>query len=146
MISSATLQPAELQMYNPIYSAHVPLSDQQKAQISLTNRPTPDWTDFATFTYSLSYLTPSMRGIPASYRVHIWYGKTRMAGLQSGAGHTMITSIVWAQYINVTDTQTDSHAARCKRRANAVCIGIRVAKIEKLRNSSPLTKPWRRAY
>jgi len=45
--------------------------------------------------------------IPSSYRVHIWYGETRMAGLQSGEGLMMIDSVVWAQYINVTD----SHAA-----------------------------------
>jgi len=38
--------------------------------------------------------------------VHIWYGKTRIAGLQSGEGSMMIDSVVWAQYINVTDTQT----------------------------------------
>jgi len=29
-----------------------------------------------------------------------------MAGLQSGAGRMMIDSVVWAQHINVTDTQT----------------------------------------
>jgi len=34
------------------------------------------------------------------------YEKTRMAGLQSGEGRMMIDSVVWAQYINVTDTQT----------------------------------------
>jgi len=34
------------------------------------------------------------------------YKKTRMAGLQSGEGRMMIDSVVWAQYINVTDTQT----------------------------------------
>jgi len=33
---------------------------------------------------------PQLRGIPSSYRVHIWYEKTRMAGLQSGEGHMMI--------------------------------------------------------
>jgi len=54
----------------------------------------------------LSDLTPSMREISSSYRVHIWYVKTRMAGLQSREGRTMIDSVVWAQYINVTDTQT----------------------------------------
>jgi len=47
-----------------------------------------------------------MTGITTSYRVHIWYGKTRMAGLQSGEDSMMIDSVVWAQYINVTDTQT----------------------------------------
>jgi len=30
----------------------------------------------------------------------------RMAGLQSGEGRMMIYSVVWAQYINVTDSQT----------------------------------------
>jgi len=34
-----------------------------------------------------------------------WYERTRMAGLQSGKG-CMTDSVVWAQYINVTDTQT----------------------------------------
>jgi len=34
-----------------------------------------------------------------------------MAGLQSGEGRMMIDSVVWAQYINVTDRQTDSHVA-----------------------------------
>jgi len=38
-------------------------------------------------------------GILSSYRVHIWYGKTRMAGLQSGKGRMMIDAVVWAQYI-----------------------------------------------
>jgi len=33
----------------------------------------------------------------------------RVAGLQSGEGHIMMESAVWAQYINVTDRQTDSH-------------------------------------
>jgi len=46
-----------------------------------------------------------------SYRVHIGYGKTRMAGLQSDEGRMMIDSVVWAQHINVTDTQTHSHVA-----------------------------------
>jgi len=36
--------------------------------------------------------------------VHTWYGKIRKAGLQSGEGHTMMDSVVWTQYINVTDS------------------------------------------
>jgi len=36
-------------------------------------------------------------------------GKTRMAGLQSGEGRVIIDSVVWAQYINVTDIHTHSH-------------------------------------
>jgi len=53
-------------------------------------------------------------GISSSYRVHIWYGKIRMAGLQSGEGSMMINSVVWAQYTNVTDTHTDRHVATAK--------------------------------
>jgi len=34
-----------------------------------------------------------------------------MAGLQSGEGGMIIDSVVWAQYINVTDRHTDSHVA-----------------------------------
>jgi len=34
-----------------------------------------------------------------------------MAGLQSGEDRMMIDSVVWAQYINVTDRHTDSHVA-----------------------------------
>jgi len=49
------------------------------------------------------HLTPSMRAIRSSYRVRILYEKTRMAGRQSGEGRMMIDSVVWAQYINVTD-------------------------------------------
>jgi len=55
---------------------------------------------------------PSMRGISSRYQVHIWCGKTRMAGLQSGEGRMMIDSVVWAQYINVTDTLTTTHCMR----------------------------------
>jgi len=35
-----------------------------------------------------------------------------MAGLQSGEGRMIIDSVVWAQYINVTDTHTDTHPRR----------------------------------
>jgi len=34
---------------------------------------------------------------PTSYRVHIWCGKTRMAGLQSGEGRMMSNSVVRAR-------------------------------------------------
>jgi len=54
----------------------------------------------------LSHLTPSATGILSSYRAHSWYGKTRMAGLQSGEGHMIIDSVVWAQYTNMSDTPT----------------------------------------
>jgi len=45
---------------------------------------------FSDFYLPLSHLTPSMKVIPSSYPVHIWYDNTRMAGLQSGEGHMMI--------------------------------------------------------
>jgi len=52
-----------------------------------------------------------MSGFPSSWRVHIYYGETRMAGLQSGEGRLVIDSVVWAQYSNLTDRHTDSHVA-----------------------------------
>jgi len=60
--------------------------------------------------------------IPLSYWVHIWYGKTKMAGLQCDEGRMMINSVVWAQYINVTDTHTQR---RChsNSRSNALHSG-----------------------
>jgi len=61
---------------------------------------------FSDFYLPLSHLTHSVTGISLSYRVHIWHGKTRMAGLQSGEGRMMIDSVIRAQYVNVTDTQT----------------------------------------
>jgi len=48
---------------------------------------------FSDICLPLSYLTASIRGIPSSYRVHIWYGKTRMAGLQSGKNRMTIDSV-----------------------------------------------------
>jgi len=50
---------------------------------------------FCNFYLPLSHCTFSMRRIPSNYRVHIWYGKSRMAGLQSG--RMMIDSVVWVQ-------------------------------------------------
>jgi len=66
-----------------------------------------------------SHSMPSMRGIPSSYLVHIWWGKTRMAGLRSGEGRLMIDSVVWAQYINVTDTQTATSPQQMPRQRTA---------------------------
>jgi len=117
---------------------------KQEAQLSLTNRPTllPSgellrfigrilrltvihqrvtfdsslyWPDFPTY-LALSHLTPSMRGVPRSYRVHVWYEKIRTAGLQSGEGRMMIDSVVWAQHINVTATQPRNVTERQPRR------------------------------
>jgi len=67
------------------------------------------------------FLTPLMRGIPSSYRVHIWCRKIRMAGLQSGESRMMIDSVVWAQNVNVTHTHTHRQPRRhSKCRANAL--------------------------
>jgi len=65
-----------------------------------------------------------MRGLPTSYQVHIWYRKTRMAGLQYGEGRTMMDSVVWAQHINVTDSQTTTQPCRDGNIClNALCLG-----------------------
>jgi len=45
----------------------------------------------------------------SSYRVHVWCGKTRMAGLQAGGGRTMIDSVVLAQYIHQRDRHANRH-------------------------------------
>jgi len=76
------------------------------------------WPYFPTYTYH-SPIDALYEGIPSSDRVLILYEKTRMAGLQSGEGCMMIDSDVWAQRINVTDIQTDSHVsiANALRRA-----------------------------
>jgi len=55
-------------------------------------------------------LTPSMRGSLKLSGLY-YVCETRMAGLQSGECRMMIDSVVWAQYINVTDSHTDSHTA-----------------------------------
>jgi len=55
--------------------------------------------------------------------------KTRMAGLQSGKGRTMIDLVVCAQYINLTDTQTATQPHRHSNSRPNDC--IRAAKTEK---------------
>jgi len=57
------------------------------------------WPDFLTLPTSLPFDA-------YSYRVHIWYGKTRMAGLQSDEGRMIIDSVIWAQHIIMTDAQS----------------------------------------
>jgi len=89
-------------------------------------------TGFSDFYLLLSHLTPSMRDIPSSCRVHIWCDKTRLAGLQSGEGRMMIGSVVWAQYINVTDRHTDSHVAIANA-APTHCVGRQKLKTHFLR-------------
>jgi len=48
-------------------------------------------------------------------------GKTRTAGLQSAEGRMMIDSVVWAQYINVTDRHTDRQTDT--QTATSHCVG-----------------------
>jgi len=60
----------------------------------------------------------------SSYLAHIWCEKTRMAGLQSEESRMMIDSVVWAQYINVTDTQT---AIQPRRHSNSCPNALRRA-------------------
>jgi len=52
-------------------------------------------------------LTPAMRGVPSSYLVHIWYGKTRVPGTQCGEDRMMIESFVKSQLQSVIDGRTD---------------------------------------
>jgi len=60
-----------------------------------------------------------------------------MAGLQSGEVHMMINSVVWVQYINVTDTQqTDSHFAIANASGDKNTAPIS-AKMSQLQHSRP---------
>jgi len=83
----------------------------QKTQLSLTNRPKLPSGKRLRFIGLIFQLLPTPRpydaldeGDSSSYRVHIWYGKTRIAGLQSGVGCIMIDSVIWTQYIYMWDT------------------------------------------
>jgi len=90
-----------LHKVNPI--THV----KQEAQPLLTNCPTLVHIVFPTLHIYTIPFDALNEGIPAmGYRVHIWYGITRMARLQPGEGQVMMDSVIQAQYINVTDTQT----------------------------------------
>jgi len=70
------------------------------------------WPDFATRNHlpegsSWQHIGLIFRLLPTPFPSDaLNEGKTRMAGLQSGEGRMMIDSVVWAQYINVTNTQT----------------------------------------
>jgi len=44
----------------------------QEAQLSMKLRPTPDWPDFATFTYPSPTFDALSEGITSSYLAHIW--------------------------------------------------------------------------
>jgi len=79
-----------------------------------------NWPDFPTFPLLLDVLN---KGNPLELS-GIGYGKTRMAGLQSGEGRMMIDSVVWPQYVNVTDTQPRRHSkyrtTHCVERQNSI--------------------------
>ena len=60
------------------------------------------------FSAPLSHLTPPMGWILLSYLIQIWHRKTRVHGLQSGAGYIMLDLAILIQYVNVTDTQSDT--------------------------------------
>jgi len=67
--------------------------------------------EFSDFYLPIFHLFSAVRVIPSSCWFHVWYWEIRTTGLQSSEGRMMIDSVVWAQYINVTDRQTDSHVA-----------------------------------
>jgi len=93
------------------------LPDAALWRITAINRPV-----FLTFAYSSPIWRPQCTGIPSSYLVQIGYEKTRMAGLRSGEGRSMIDSVICVQYINVTDTETDSHVSIASA-APTQCVG-----------------------
>jgi len=69
------------------------------------------WPDFPIINYLLPFDAFSEMN-PLELSGIIWYGKTRMTGLQSGEGRMMIDSVIWAQYMNITDTQHCVPAAK----------------------------------
>jgi len=68
------------------------------------------------------FLSQWMTSILLNHRVHIRYGKTRMAGLQSREGCTRIDSDIWAQHIKMANRQPHCHS---KCRANALYLAQR---------------------
>jgi len=55
------------------------------------------------------HLTPPISGIPSSYRVHIWYGKIRMAGLHTTSWRSHDDRLRRLGTIHQRNRQTDSH-------------------------------------
>jgi len=68
-------------------------------------------------------------------RVHIWYRKTRTAELQSSEGCMMIDSVVWAQYINMTEHRQPRRYGKCHPNAprQAAKIALCYVKFNKIR-------------
>jgi len=67
------------------------------------------WSEFPTFTHPFAIWRPRW-GNPLELSGHIWYGKTRTAGLQSGKGRMMIDSSCLGA-IHQRDRHTDRHVA-----------------------------------
>jgi len=67
-------------------------SEKQVAQRSLA--PTRRCIAIRQVSPATACFLPLPSPLPSSYRVHIWYGQTRMTGLQSREGRMMIGSVV----------------------------------------------------
>jgi len=61
-----------------------------------------------------------------------------MAGLQSGEGRMMFDSVVWAQYVNVTDRQTDRQTRRDSNAEPKHCVWRQKSE------SRPIIRPHRK--
>jgi len=99
----ALLQYCNYLLYSLIHAYYGHQSMKQEARLLLTDCPTLVHAsvkvsltqntmkhslllrpDFPMFAYLSSNLRPSMRGIPTSYRVHIWYVKIERLGVTLG--------------------------------------------------------------
>jgi len=92
---------------------HADLLDTKcyEAQLSMLycqELPSGEWLRFIDLIFQL---LPTLLP-PSRCQVHIRYGKTRTAGLQSGERRTIINSVAWAQYTK-HDIHTDSHSNCC---------------------------------
>jgi len=53
--------------------------------------------------------TPPLEGLPSEYCHAVWYGKTTMMWLPDGKKISKISFFILAQFMNVTERQTDRH-------------------------------------